>query len=179
MVLDIDAALTRVAAELEEVSAQYEAVAAHLRELETMRDGLQLARERYGVSSHDRGTASEQEQVRVILEGAATEEDAATAAALPVASVGGKPPSFTAISFAALEALGGRAATNEVRDRAQAGGHKINHEQTRNALIYLLRSERIRRVSPGVWEIPRSPSPNGALHMAGVAVNQGVTQGQL
>jgi hypothetical protein len=68
-----------------------------------------------------------------------------------------KPPSQSELALTALRALGGQAATHEIREKIVASGYTYTHEQIRSALTYLMRTQRIRRPSPGMWTLPGPP----------------------
>jgi hypothetical protein len=78
----------------------------------------------------------------------------------------GEPPSIVNFSFGALRYLARPASTQEVRETiAEVGGKEFNQgkdfnqEQVRSALSWLMKSERIVRVSPGTWVIRKPAQP--------------------
>ena len=175
--MQLDEALERAVSELEDAQAMLRAAQGRVRELETIRDGLQFAVARYDKQPHrDReqmGPADETDQITV--DGGAgpvsappgdpevadtVPSDPRGADTVPSApdilgqAPHAEPPSQSALTLAALKALGGEAATHQVRGRLVAAGYTYDQEQVRNALTYLTRRNRVRRVAPGMWALP-------------------------
>jgi hypothetical protein len=153
--MDLEEALQRASVELEEAEAQLRATEARVKELQTIRDGLRFALARYGkrlVHDSDQIVGREQEMVAG-KPGQDAEMESPRVQGVPLASqVEGSSQADR--TFGALRELGGKAATHEVRGKLVAAGYSYSQEQVRSALTYLMRMDRIKRIAPGMWEIP-------------------------
>jgi hypothetical protein len=93
---------------------------------------------------------------------------------IPEPSKRGVKPSQTDLAFAALHTLARPSLTQEVRERIMAAGYGLSQDQVRNALTWLLRSERVARVAPGTWAIPKEMDASNDV--APAAVTAGASQ---
>lgn len=155
--MDVRAALARAIAELAGAEAELRSAQERVDQLRTIRDGLELAVERY-VSDQDGVAAREIERAirpSCAATAAGASENGSTASPL-AQSESGSPME---ISYDALETLSGPASTDEVHSKAVESGHPLNREQVRNALTYLRKIGRIERVAPGTWVIPPGTGP--------------------
>jgi hypothetical protein len=135
--VDTETIIRQVGIDLEAAEAQLGAAQDRVQELRTIREGLRLAAQRYG---------QVQTPVQPVDSGAPDADDALTSI------------SQTDLCYDVLVVkIGRRAATQEIREKAnETPGRDLSHEQVRNALGYLLRKKRIKRIAPGLWEpLPR------------------------
>jgi hypothetical protein len=133
--MDLDEMIDRAAAEFAVAEAQFRAAQARMKELETIRDGLTLAKQRYGPTQ-------------------------ASAPAVTAEAEGGSTPQVdsevaqTDLVLGAMEGFDGHASVGDIRDRLAATGHELTRDQVRNALGYLLRKKRVVRPAAGQWLLP-------------------------
>jgi hypothetical protein len=133
--MDIDAMIAMATADLAAAEAQYRAAQERMKELETIRDGLTLAKQRYGP------TQASAPAVSMEAEGGGT---------------AGPDSEMTQTDRVegAMKGFVGIATVGEIRERLVAEGHDLSHDQVRNALGYLLRKKRVVRPAPGQWLLP-------------------------
>ena len=167
--MDVRTALARAVAELEGAEAELRSAQERVNQLRTIRDGLELAVERY-VSDLDGVAGRETERV-------VPSSDTGGAAGTPEhrtvsQAAQSEPESHTEISYDALKSLSGPQSTDEVHGRVVEHGHPLNREQVRNALTYLRKTGRIIRVAPGTWAIP---SENGSTVRGAAAPGAGLS----
>jgi hypothetical protein len=163
--LDIKAAHARALADLEEATAQLEKARERCTELRSMADALERAMQLY-------------DPPVVVVEG---RTEAETLGAIGISAITGaaneslrledilmsdeEAPSITNLSLGVLRHLARPASTQEVRETiARVGirdpkGKDFNQEQVRSALAWLMKSERVVRVSPGTWVIRKPAQP--------------------
>jgi hypothetical protein len=141
--MDVDEMMRRASKDLEEAEAQLAAAEGRVAELKTIRDGLRFALQRYG-----------QTQAAEAVKPKAEEPTLRPARA-------GKPLDGTIgdMVLAVLGDAGRPLATVEVREMINASGRRLNREQVRSALHYLVRKDRISRVGPGLWTLPGERRP--------------------
>lgn len=163
--MDIKAALARAVAELEEAEAQAAAIQERVRELQAIRDGLQLAMDRYDPEVGDRTVSSEIDGTTTASEAAA--ETRAPLPGIPRANSETGELSQSDLSFAVVTAVGRPVETTEVRNLLNDAGWTFTQEQVRSALTYLFRSERIIRVAQGTWALPKPAAGSGAPALNG------------
>jgi hypothetical protein len=163
--VDLKAAHARALADMEEATAQLEKARERLSELRSMADALERAMELY-----DRPV--------LVVEG---RTEAEALGAIGISAVTGtaneslrpgdilisddETPSITNLSLSVLRHLARPASTQEVRETiARVGGRDnlgkdFTQEQVRSALAWLMKSERVVRVSPGTWMIRKPAQP--------------------
>jgi len=130
--VDTETIIGQVDIDLEAAEAQLRAAQDRVQELRTIREGLRLAAQRYG---------QVQIPAQPVDSGAPDADGALTSI------------SQTDRCYNVLAKIGRRATTQEIREKAnETPGHDLGHEQVRNALGYLLRKKRIKRIAPGLWE---------------------------
>jgi hypothetical protein len=164
--LDLKAAHARALTDLEEAEEALVTAQQHVSELRSMVDALERAMQLY-------------EPPVLVAEGStdakALARSGETSAAhvtanerLHIADIltPGEARSIVNLSFGALRYLARPASTQEVRETiAKAGGKEFNggkdfiQEQVRSALAWLMKSERVVRVAPGTWAIPKPALP--------------------
>jgi hypothetical protein len=141
--MDLDQMIKMAAAELEEAEAQFHAAQERVKQLETIRDGLSYAKERYG---------------RQLVEprpGPGVDGDGDGGGDGRIgASRGSK--SVGDLVLDTLAAFGRPASTQEIFDRLTAEGHPLrDKEQVRSAAGYLSRrKKKIARSAsnPNLWQ---------------------------
>lgn len=133
--MDLDEMITKAAAELVEAEAQFRAAQERMKELETIRDGLTLAKKHYG-SVQASGPAVRTEADTGSLPGADYER------------------SQTDLVHDALGTFNGTVQVQDIREALAALGHDLSRDQVRNALGYLLRKGRVVRPVAGQWRLP-------------------------
>jgi hypothetical protein len=151
--MDLDDMLSRADNELAAAEAELEAAQQRVAELRTIQQGVRLALQRYG-----RGSTV----VHVPAAEQTTPGDDATAKATSrtpqgIRQAGSHPKSEVNQSDLCIETLqefARPASSAEVRERLRQRGHEYDPEQIRATFAYLLRKERVVRVSPGVWALP-------------------------
>jgi hypothetical protein len=151
--MDIKAVLARAAAELEEAEVQAAAIQARVQDLRAMRDGLQLAMDKYDPADGSISATSQVGEIAVAGDG----EDGGVQLPLGIPtpdSVAGER-SQSDLAMDVVSALARPTETVEVRNLLKAAGWNYSQEQVRSALTYLLRTERIIRVAPGTWALPK------------------------
>ena len=134
--MDLDEMITKAAADLADAEAQFRAAQERMKELETIRDGLTLAKQRYGATSIGVPAARPEAEV-------ASPE-----------GTGPELPAQTDLCLMALREFGRTVTVQEVREKLAAAGHELTRDQVRNALGYLLRKKRIVRPAAGQWRVP-------------------------
>lgn len=142
--VEVEEIIRRADADLEEAEAQLRAAMGRVNELRTIRDGLRYALQRYGT-----------------LRGTAVSESVAEAQAIGPGdqAIGHLEGSQTDQVFETLAAFGRPAKTQEVFEKLQAAGAGYTFEQVRNALGYLVRKKKIKRVGRALWEPSESTPP--------------------
>jgi hypothetical protein len=172
------------AKDLAAAEAQLAAVTGRVEELRAIHAGLQLALQRYGqeerrkaaqaadevaVARAERAyTVEERTRVRAAEEAAAAErrryeqqvmtvEAKKRSAAADIALVevtDTRAVGATARVLAVLRKADRPLYTGEVRELVNASGPPFKMDQVRSTLHYLNRKARIRRLSPGLWDLP-------------------------
>lgn len=148
--MDLDQMLEQSTAELESAEAELQAVQARVDELRTMREGIRLARDRFGQSQtgrHDQAADS------------ATRSRTKSAARRPRRrSTKRQQPqtSQTELCLQILADLGRPVTSNEVRQLLADQGQIFDAAQIRATFSYLLTKDKVVRIAPGTWALPPS-----------------------
>jgi hypothetical protein len=180
--VDTRTALARAVAELDDAEAKLQVAQARVQELRTIRDGLQLAVERYDKPLTDTGAAVD----RLSVDKGQPQEAEAPRPASPGTrnaargkrrKKGKAEARNTDLALAALKEHGsGPTSTREVLDWTTAHGHTLRYDQVRGALSWLLETGRVERVAPATWMLPREEvSPNDASAPAADTAGAGET----
>ena len=156
--MDLDDMLRRADAELAAAETELQAAQQRVTELRTIQQGVRLALQRYG-----RGST-----VVPAAERATPGEDAAAMATSKtpqsIREAGSHRRSEvnqSDLCIETLEEFARPASSADVRERLRQRGHEYDPEQIRATFAYLLRKERVVRVSPGVWALPSDHSTAG------------------
>ncbi len=141
MSVELQDLIDRATADLTEAEAALAAAEGRVAELQTIRDGLKYALQRYGQAE--------------VAEAGKPKADRGEAPAAAVVSTE-KPltGSYGDMALAVLREAGRPLSTAEVREAINARGQNLNREQVRGAVHYLVRRDRISRVGPGLWILP-------------------------
>jgi hypothetical protein len=153
--VDFEEMFTRATAELDVAETKLQAAQQRVEELRTIRDGMRLAMERYGPAKPSPPGQDEPEGTKGASTG--TKVTAGTKRRTVRRRQTGRPApevSQTDLCIVTLTEFGRPTSTTEIRDRLLENGHSYNPEQIRSALAYLLRQNRVERVTNGVWALP-------------------------
>jgi hypothetical protein len=163
--VDLKAAHARALADLEEGTAALQKAHERVSELRIMADALERAMQLYDPPVVVEEGRTEAEVLGAIgtstISGTANES-----LRLGDILISDEDPSITNLSFGVLRRLARPASTQEVRETiSRVGGKDFNRgkdysqDQVRSALSWLMKSERVVRVSPGTWMIRKPAQP--------------------
>jgi hypothetical protein len=163
--MDPEEMLSRATAELESAETELRAAQQRVEELRTIKQGIQLAMQRYGHAVTLPTPSLGNDASVPGSGGGGVLYDSSTASRLHETTNHAK--SVVTQSDLLVETLkeSGRPTTSmEIRQRLRQRGHELTAEQTRGGLAYLLRKERVVRTAMGVWALPEhaTTARNGA-----------------
>jgi hypothetical protein len=170
--MDLEVALARARAELDEAEANFRAAQERMRKLEAARDGLEIAVEMYGGGRveeprHQDAPASGPGPAEVAEPRIPGSRSYDRLPGIP------DPPSGTPKVELASAAIGDllpdrsqNVGTNQIRARIAAAGYDLTYDQVHGALGWLEETHRVTHPGKGLWglpdEVPETADMNGA-----------------
>lgn len=167
--MDLEAALARARAELDEAEASFRAAQERMRKLEAARDGLEIAVEMYG---GDRVEEPRHQDAPASGPGPAEPRVPSGPSYDRLPGIP-DPPSDTPKVALASAAIGDllpdrsqNVGTPQIRARIAAAGYDLTYDQVHGALGWLEETHRVTHPGKGLWGLPDDAPETAALNGA-------------